>query len=408
MSSEPPPNPITNTFNLRAWIQDVTSSSGAYISKLVADTAAGVITFTSGIKTNLIEGAGTSSTQVKIFPNSSNAIIDIGPQFPIVGESSLIRFGPGGACNVAMGFTSSILTAQNLNSFNTGTVSLYNTYDLPISMGSTSTAIQIGTSQASTNTIGIGASGSIVTLPGANTLGSIACAAINSTAAGTTMNIASTSTGIVTLAAGASRTGVLNLGDGNNSSGAVHINNGVSSSGNVRIMNGSGQSGDLTLGGTSNTVVIEVNRPLTLGYAPAALASSNMLGFTTTDEITLTGTIPNGALTSIFSALTLPVGVWLITYSVRYRSAGTSTITAYYIWGQDSITGQDPPKALNATNTTFITNGDGFANTGTFVVSSTGTTTYVVRLYMAYSGSDMRIDLGTPDFGSEITRTRIA
>jgi hypothetical protein len=280
MSSEPPPNPITNTFNLRAWIHDVTLSSSAYLSKLVADTAAGVITFTSGIKTNLIEGAGTSSTQVKIFPNSSNAIIDIGPQFPIVGESSLIRFGPGGACNVAMGFTSSILTAQNLNSFNTGTVSLYNTYNLPISMGSTSTAIQIGTSQANTNTVGIGASGSIISIPGATTIGAILCSAINSTAAGTTMNIASTSTGIVTLAAGASRTGVLNLGDGNNSTGAVHINNGTSSSGNVRIMNGASQSGELTLGGTSNTVVIAVNRPLTVGYTPPAnlLASLAYIG----------------------------------------------------------------------------------------------------------------------------------
>jgi hypothetical protein len=221
------------------------------------------------------------------------------------------------------------------------------------------------------------------------------------------MAIASTSTGIVTLAAGASRTGVLNLGDGNSSTGAVHINNGASSSGNTRIMNGSTQSGELTLGG-SNTVVIAVNRPLTLGYAPADLASSNMLGFTTTDTITLTGTIPNAVVTSIFSAVTLPVGVWLITYSVRFRSSGTTSVGSYYIWGQDSITVQTPPKALNAFNTTFITDTNGFSETGTFVVSSTGTTTYTIGLYMGYSGSTIAIDLGMPDYGSVITRTRIA
>jgi len=57
MSSEPPPNPITTVFNLSAWIQSTVSSGSfnraladtLYLSKTAADTAAGLITFSSGI-----------------------------------------------------------------------------------------------------------------------------------------------------------------------------------------------------------------------------------------------------------------------------------------------------------------------------------------------------------------------
>lgn len=326
MSSEPPPNPITSTFNLRAWIQAVGSglslatASTYFLSKRLADTAAGVITFSSGIKTNLIDGAGTASTQVKIFPNSTDAIIDIGPQFGYVGQSSLIRFGPGGNCDVAMGQIGNTLTAQTIDSFSSGTPSLFNTKTLPINIGSSSTAIRLGASQANTNTVTIGNTGSIISIPGATTLGAILCAAINSTAAGTTMNIASTSTGIVTLATSASRTGVLNLGDGASSTGAVHVNNGASSSGNTRIMNGSGQSGELTLGG-SNTVVIAVNRPMTVGYTTTALTSFNQIGYTQTTTVTFSRTF-NSTFTAFSPYATqLPVGVYMISYWVYIQTA---------------------------------------------------------------------------------------
>jgi hypothetical protein len=58
MSSEPPPNPITNVFNVRDWIPRTTTSSGGlteaeadalYLSKTTADTADGIITFSDSI-----------------------------------------------------------------------------------------------------------------------------------------------------------------------------------------------------------------------------------------------------------------------------------------------------------------------------------------------------------------------
>jgi hypothetical protein len=213
-----------------------------------------------------------------------------------------------------MGSDTSNFTAQKITSFGSSgaAVSLYTDNNNAIAMGTTSTAITIGTSQASTNTIGIGASGSIISIPGASTLGSIACTAINSTAAATTMNIASTSTGIVTLAVSANRTGVLNLGDGNSSTGAVHINNGSSSSGNTRIMNGTSQSGELTLGGVGNTVVIAVNRPLTLGYSSYPITTSSQMGYTTSPTITWTGT----QFTTIATSASLPPGNYIWTFSI--------------------------------------------------------------------------------------------
>jgi len=59
MSSERPPNPITTDFNLSAWIQSAVSSGSfnkaladtLYLSKTVADTASGIITFSSGLST---------------------------------------------------------------------------------------------------------------------------------------------------------------------------------------------------------------------------------------------------------------------------------------------------------------------------------------------------------------------
>ena len=81
MSSEPPPNPITSTFNLRAWIQEVGSglslaiANGLYLSKKVADTCVGIITFTNGIKILSIDSfdavtgilVGSSQTSGNIF-----------------------------------------------------------------------------------------------------------------------------------------------------------------------------------------------------------------------------------------------------------------------------------------------------------------------------------------------------
>jgi hypothetical protein len=450
-------------FNSEFYAQDTagvgitTSQANAlYLRKTVNDTATALETFTQGIATNTVSKYGTG--EQKIFADDTNSITSNYGELNAVAtfgpQARAVRLGTGATLNVDIG-KNMTATSGNYIGIGSGTSQLTNIgigvragTDIlsgtgkiviggtgndtsllsdsttitslktntiaptistgSISIASASGAITIGTSQVGGNTLQVGSGSSSVSIPGGSTIGSITTNTINSTSTLNSLNINGGINSSLNLGTLGNRSTNVNIGTGNTASGQVNIQTGGNATGDVSIMSGGSQSGNLNLGNSTNTVAININRPLVLGYAPSALMSSNMLGHTTTDTITLTGTIPSATLSSLFSDLTLPVGVWLITYSVRYRSAGTSTITAYYIWGQDSITVQNPPKAVNATNTTFITSVDGFANTGTFVVSSTGTTTYVVRIYMAYSGSDMRIDLGTPDFGSVITRTRIA
>jgi len=423
MSSEPPPNPITSSFNLSAWIQavgsglSITLANTLYLSKTVASTAAGLITFSAGIQTNTIVAAtgndvtvgqlAINKTVTLYSPQLGNLIADPTDSTAKVPSTGWVQLWFG-----------NLLTTTGLNwtqaqTFNGGvnTGSLVPlTSSGTLSIAPSSAAISIGTSQANTNTVSIGASGSINSIPGATTCGTILSNNYNTATPASDVNICLSSTGSVKLAVVSNRSGVLNLGDGASSTGAVHLNNGATASGNTRIMNGTNQSGELTLGDTTatNTVVIAVNRPLTLGYAPSAITTSSQLGYTTTDAITLTGAIPNAVVTPIFTAIILPAGVWLITYSLRLRSSGTTTVASYYMWGEDSITVQTPTYAMNAENTAFITDTNGFSNTGTFVVTSTGTTTYNIGIYIAYSGSTILIDFGLPDFGSVVRRTRIA
>jgi hypothetical protein len=74
MSSEPPPSPITNTFNLRAWIPRTTTSSGLteaeadalYLSKTTADTADGIITFNDSISAGSLIRANNQYTSTDL------------------------------------------------------------------------------------------------------------------------------------------------------------------------------------------------------------------------------------------------------------------------------------------------------------------------------------------------------
>jgi hypothetical protein len=72
MSSEVPPVPITESFNLRAWIQNtvlsLATANTLYLSKRIGDTAQGIITFLTGIKTDSIN---PTTTKPRITPTSS-------------------------------------------------------------------------------------------------------------------------------------------------------------------------------------------------------------------------------------------------------------------------------------------------------------------------------------------------
>ena len=75
MSSEPPPQPVSDTFNYSQWNRDqnltIAEASYRYLSKVVSDTAAGLISFAAGIKTNTINAF--SGTVITIGNSSSTA-----------------------------------------------------------------------------------------------------------------------------------------------------------------------------------------------------------------------------------------------------------------------------------------------------------------------------------------------
>ena len=73
MSSEPPPNPITKTFNLSAWIHDAVSSGltqaqadELYLSKVVDGLCGAIVTFTNGVEIWGIYGSRNTRTATNL------------------------------------------------------------------------------------------------------------------------------------------------------------------------------------------------------------------------------------------------------------------------------------------------------------------------------------------------------
>jgi len=106
MSSEPRPQPVSDTFNQSQWNIVSTGTDRAWVtlnflSKVVANTAAAIITFTLGIKTNTIDTIISGGT-ANLYINAS--VVDIN-------NNGLTRIG-NGASNVTLG--SATNTAVNI------------------------------------------------------------------------------------------------------------------------------------------------------------------------------------------------------------------------------------------------------------------------------------------------------
>ena len=208
-----------------------------------------------------------------------------------------------------------------------------------------------------------------------NTRGDVNIAS-NMTVVGTnTVTIGSTSLGTVVM-----RGAEVNL----NTSGAGDVNICSSGGGNINIY-----------------------QPLSPYYAPSVITSAE-IGYTVRDTITFSGTIPTTTNCYFFgTGKVLPIGVWLIQFTTRGRSTGTSTFTRYFTWGEDSVTGTTPLAAMTSLSSSTVIDSEGLSTTGSFVVSSTGSTTYNIVVYFVYSGSSIYLDT-SPGFASVVKRTRIA
>jgi hypothetical protein len=253
--------------------------------------------------------------------------------------------------------------------------------------------------------------------------GGILTNTISPTTASTTMDIGSTSTGIINIGTLGGRSAIIHIGDGDNNiaGSAVHINNGLNTASNVQILNGTGSTGTITLGSSTSTTnatgtitlgsatkALTANVPLTINYLPTALTGTNMIGYSTTDAITFTSAFTSGSASNIFtSSISLPAGIWMITYSLRIESAVAMSGISYNSYGTDNVNGTSFPYGqivTNPVNGTTIVGG-----TGTFIIKSGvgGITSYNVSVYIAFTGGSPSI-LRSGAFSSNVQRTRIA
>jgi len=123
MSSEPPPVPITDSFNLRAWIQNtvlsLATANTLYLSKRIADTAQGIITFLTGIKTDSINPTTTTGT-LRIGHDATNSNVEIASQ---VSRSTVLHLGDGNTTSGAVHINNGVSSTGNTRIMNGATQS---------------------------------------------------------------------------------------------------------------------------------------------------------------------------------------------------------------------------------------------------------------------------------------------
>jgi len=213
-------------------------------------------------------------------------------------------------------------------------------------------------------------------------------------------------TGVINIGTYAGRNAIIHIGDGDNNvaGSAVHINNGLNAASNVQILNGTGSTGIINLGSATSTTqvnsILTLARPIVLGTVPTA---NTQLGYTVFDTITNTGNITSFTAFNIFSSyVSLPAGVWLITFSVRIKSTVAMTIQSYNIYGVDNVGGV----AYGQTTNTYPSSTTDIGNTGTFVISSSGSSTYNVTIFLGYTTGTASLNLAGA-YSSNVQRTRI-
>ena len=201
MSSEPPPQPVSDTFNYSQWNveQSLTIAGAAYrfLSKRVSDTAFGVISFAQGLQSNLITvytgtvlSIGSVGNTVNLFNPilSSTVPADTDNSTSIISSAWVNSFWTyvrtqAYSWSGIQTFTNGIVT----NSLTTTT----NSIALAIAGGNETGAIYIGNSLTRTGAILIGAK---ALFPASNTivLGSTGVTA--TTVNGNIVNVGTTST----------------------------------------------------------------------------------------------------------------------------------------------------------------------------------------------------------------------
>jgi len=431
MSSEPPPNPITSTFNLSAWIQAVGSglslatASTYFLSKKLADTAIGLITFTGGISTNSITKYGTG--EHKIFADDTNTINsnygEVNNVATFGQQARTAKLGASALNFVEVG-KNMVATAGNYIGIGHGTSQLTN-----IGIGTRAgTDIQSGSGK-----IIIGGAGNLTSilsdsvLVGTSTsnnymysidtpVSSSNIPLYSSLAEGNLSLCSNQAAGTLALGSGGGRTGEVSLAKA--TTGNINIGTTMSSGTNIISIGTAGLgkttinstnislqesgNGTINVGNTSGTGALNIYKPLTPAYSYLSASGSVGEGSTGVGKI---GQIINSA----YSALTAPSGTKSVMGEV-VLTAGTWILTGNF---NISV----PPGSASFAQTSWwlgatqygITDYSAFsinprAFSSTTVIYTTGGT-YQLKIEMYYAGA---VQATAQNTGWNISALRIA
>jgi hypothetical protein len=285
--------------------------------------------------------------------------------------------------------------------------------DVNIAAGQTSGSINIGTNNGPART-----SASVIHIGDGNNLPAGANLHLNNgttNASNTVIMNGATTSGTCSIMTGNTTSGTVNLctGTGATQSGKVNISTGTTT-GAVGIGNStcavSINSSALDLGTATKTMTVQT--PISINYTPTVLSATGMIGYTTRDDYTFTGTIPNSANQVLFSTdVSLPTGVWLINYYIRIISASSTIISSYNSFGNTNrlgVTGQYYG-GCGVASTQTVTGALPCASSGSFVIQSgvSSITQYNIQVYIVgVSGGALSLDTGTSK--GYVIRTRIA
>jgi hypothetical protein len=349
----------------------VSQANAKYLQKTIPDTATALETFQAGVQTDLIKSNGGFGGTIYTDPGVGTQTYST----LVCQNNSTCSFGgSAGTCNLG-GLSSGINIGYNMPTATQITIATAGVQDTNVAIATR------GVYPTGTNKILIGASANIT---------SLSSGTINVGTNDSVINIGNNATQVSNIIIGSKGT-ALPSGSNNIVIGGVGNNTTISGT-------------NVNLGATS----LNINSPLTIGYAPSAITTTSQIGYTVADTIDFTGAYTSSTVGTFFTSYkTLPAGVWLIQFSSRVRSAGTSTLTRWFFWGQNSVDGSTPVQAYTSSSATTVIDGEGLSAGGTFTVTSDGSVGYNIFAFFAYSGSAVNIDKSA-GFGSNVKRTRIA
>lgn len=382
-----------------------------YLRKTVADTDPFLATFSGNIATNTVSkyGVGTHT----IFADDINTIVssygelnataDFGPQ------ARAVKLGSGALLTVDIG-KNMVATAGNYIGIGAGTSQLTN-----IGIGTTSgTGIQSGTGK-----IIIGGPGNTTSLLSDST----AIDLIKGTLSGSNITLyGTTTTGSIQLA-GSQSSGTLQIGNGGSRTGKVELANSTKGDIDIGTTMGSGTNiitigtlalgkttiratnlslqetgnGTINVGNTAGTGALNINKPLTLGYATSAITALTQIGRNV--EVVLGNiNLPINAENTIATLTIGTAGVYIINYAFRYIKGTTATtiglfetwfntstqtgVNASVQYGNDAVL-YSPYASMG----TFI-----LAQNGSAIITTTAASTITFKCFIQYTGDAPRLE----------------